>query len=386
MSGLRLAFLGDPGSVHLHRWLAAFVARGHAVCLLEPHGHPADDAGPPAGVERLQFRSVQADRSPMGLWRARADLRRTLAAWRPHVLHAHYARSPAWHAWLSGWRPYVVTVWGSEVLRAAEMPRLGRLFTRLALRDAALVTAGTEQLAAAAVRLGARPERVRHAEFGIDTLRFHPGMAGAQRAELRAELGLGDARVVVSPRILAPLYRHEVVIEALARMPADVLVLSSGMRADPAERQRLEALARQLGVAERWRILPAMDADRMADLYRLADVVVSVPESDAMPQSVMEAMATGTPAVVSDLPDPRGWLGDLTPQLIVPVGDAAATAAAMQRALALSGGERRALGEELRQRVIERADATRSMDEVEGWYRELAEARHGRRGGRAGAG
>jgi hypothetical protein len=44
------------------------------------------------------------------------------------------------------------------------------------------------------------------------------------------------------------------------------------------------------------------------------------------------------------------------------------------------------LGEELRQRVIERADATRSMDEVEGWYRELAEARHGRRGGRAGAG
>jgi glycosyltransferase involved in cell wall biosynthesis len=384
VSGLRLAFLGDPGSVHLHRWLAAFVARGHAVSLLEPRGHPAEDAGLPAGVERLPFRSVQGDRSPIGLWRARADLRRSLAAWGPDVLHAHYARSPAWHAWLSGWRPYAVTVWGSEVLRADAMPRLGRLFTRLALRDAALVTAGTPRLAAAAVRLGAYPERVRHAEFGIDTLRFRPAPAYALPAELRAELQLGDARVVVSPRILAPLYRHEVVIEALARLPDEVLVLSSGMRADPAERRRLEALARQLGVAGRWRILPAMDADRMADLYRLADAVVSVPESDAMPQSVMEAMATGTPAVVSDLPDPRDWLGDLTPQLVVPVGDAAATAGALQRVLTLPPGERRALGERLRRRVLERADAKRSMDAVEGWYRELAEVRRGPRRERIG--
>jgi glycosyltransferase involved in cell wall biosynthesis len=371
VTSLRLAFLGDPGSVHLHRWLAAFVERGHAVGLLLPRGGDPADAGALPGVEVRLFRSVQDDRSPAGLWRARADLRRELGAWGADVLHAHYARSPAWHAWLSGRRPYVVTVWGSEVLRADAMPRLGRLFTRLALRDAALVTAGTPQLAASAIRLGAHPERVRHAEFGIDTVRFHPGGADA----LRAELGLAGARVIVSPRILAPLYRHEVVIEALARLPDDVVVLSSGMRADPAERRRLEALAGQLGVARRWRILPAMDADGMADLYRLADAVVSVPESDAMPQSVMEAMASGTPSVVSDLPDPRAWLGDLTPELVVPVGDAAATAAALQRALALPDGERRALGERLRERVVERADAKRSMDEVEAWYHELAEER-----------
>jgi hypothetical protein len=143
VTSLRLAFLGDPGSVHLHRWLAAFVERGHAVCLLVPRGGDSADAGGLPGVEVRLFRSVQDDRSPGGLWRARADLRRELGAWGADVLHAHYARSPAWHAWLSGRRPYVVTVWGSEVLRADAMPRLGRLFTRLALRDAALVTAST---------------------------------------------------------------------------------------------------------------------------------------------------------------------------------------------------------------------------------------------------
>ena len=370
MRRLRLAFLGDPRSVHLHRWLDTFVARGHAVCLLEPDSPDVAVELPP-GVERLRFRSVQTRRSPVGALAARTDLRRLMAGWRPDLLHAHYARSPAWHAWLSGLRPYVVTVWGSDVLRASPMSRIGRLATRLALRDAALVTAGTRRLAAAALAMGARPDRLRDAQFGIDTERFRPGPPAD---ELRRELGAESRRVVVSPRILAPLYRHEVVIEALAALPDDVVVLSTAMLADPAERARLEALATRHGVADRWRILPAMESAEMADLYRLAEAVVSVPESDAMPQSVMEAMATGRPAVVSDLPDVHDWLGDLTPELIVPVGDAHATAAALQAVLASPAATRLALGERLRDRIVERADARRSMDLVESWYGELAEA------------
>ena len=370
MRRLRLAFLGDPRSVHLHRWLATFVARGHAVCLLEPET-PDEAAELPQGVERLRFRSVQTHRSPAGALAARGDIRRLMAEWRPDLLHAHYARSPAWHAWLSGLRPYVVTVWGSDVLRASAMSRIGRLATRLALRNADLVTAGTRRLAAAALAMGARPDRLRDAQFGIDTDRFRPGPPSDA---LRRALAVDSRRVVVSPRILAPLYRHEVVIEALAALPDDVVVLSTTMLADPAERGRLEALAARHGVADRWRILPAMESAEMADLYRLADAVVSVPESDAMPQSVMEAMATGRPSVVSDLPDVHDWLGDLTPELIVPVGDAHATAAALRAVLSRPSAESVALGERLRERIVERADARRSMDLVESWYVELASA------------
>lgn len=370
-SQLRLAFLGDPRSVHLHRWLNAFVARGHAVCLLLADGADAP-AGALPGVERLSFRSLKGRPSLSGAWNTRRDLRRLFARWRPDVLHAHYARSPAWHAWLSGWRPYAVTVWGSDVLRADAMTRIGRVATRISLRQAALVTAGTRRLAEAALEFGAHAERIQEAQFGIDTTLFSPG---PPPADLREALDIGDARVIVSPRILAPLYRHRVALEALATLPDDVVMLSSSMLEEPAERAALEADARRLGVADRWRILPPMDAMRMAELYRLADVVVSVPESDAMPQSVMEAMATGTAAVISDLPDARDWLADLTPELMVPVGDAAATATALRRALNRPPAEREALGRRLRERVVERADATRSMDRVEELYRALIGAR-----------
>jgi glycosyltransferase involved in cell wall biosynthesis len=335
---------------------------------LEPTGS-ASDTELPAGVERIPFRPLPARLSPAGVLAARADLRRAIGEWRPDILHAHYARRPAWHAWLSGRRPYLVTVWGSDVLVTGQMTGVGRLATRLALRDAAVVTAATGQLATAAIALGARSERLRAAELGVDTGRFRPG---PPHDALRAAFGVGSARVVLSPRVLAPIYRHEVVIDALAALPGDVVVLSTGMLADPAERARLEARAASIGVLDRWRILPAVDDERMAELYRLATVVVSVPESDAMPQSVLEAMATGRPAVVSDLPDAREWLADLTPELIVPVGDVAATAAALRAALSQAESARLALGDRLRQRVIDRADAGRGMDLVEAWYQELA--------------
>ena len=371
MRPLRLAFLGDPSSVHLQRWLEAFVSRGHAVAMLEPMGdeeRPAPSAGLP-GVTRLPFRPLPARLGLGSVLSSRADLRRHVAAWRPDVLHAHYARRPAWHAWLSGRRPYMVTVWGSDVLVTGSMTRAGRLATQLALRDATLVTAASEHLTSSAIALGARPDRIRRAQFGVDTSRFRPGPGATA---LRDELGIGSARVVFSPRILAPLYRHEVVIEALAQLPDDVLVLSTAMRADAVERNRLEDLAASLGVADRWRIMPAMDSARMVELYRLADVVVSVPESDTMPLTAMEAMACGVPAVVSDLPDAREWLAEVAPELLVPVGDVPATAAALRAVLAMPPSASEELGERLRQRVVDRADAQRSMDLVEGWYRELA--------------
>ena len=128
---LRLAFLGDPSSVHLRRWLGRFVTRGHTVALLQPtEARPEDLAQLPDGVERLPFRALPPALGPAGILAARRDLRRHIGAWRPDIVHAHYARRPAWHAWLSGARPYAISVWGSDVLVTDRMTRAGRIATR----------------------------------------------------------------------------------------------------------------------------------------------------------------------------------------------------------------------------------------------------------------
>ena len=93
---------------------------------------------------------------------------------RPDVLHAHYLSWYGWSAWLSGFHPYVVTVWGSDVFVGARDSAMHRRWARRTLGGAALVTAVSEDLARAAVELGASPEVIRIVQFGFDPDAFFP--------------------------------------------------------------------------------------------------------------------------------------------------------------------------------------------------------------------
>ncbi len=113
--------------------------------------------------------------------------------------------------------------------------------------------------------------------------------------------------------------------------------------------------------------------ERMADMYRAADVCVSVTSSDSSPRSVWEAMACGCPCVLSDLPWVHELLAHEREALLVPVGDAEATAVAIETlirdpVLAAHWPERPGLVEsELSQGA--------QMDRLVSLYREIVEGR-----------
>jgi len=169
-----------------------------------------------------------------------------------------------------------------------------------------------------------------------------------------------------------------VVVRALAKLPSDVAVLMSRYGADAAELATLRRSIEELGITSRVVLVPEIDPAEMPDHYRLAGVVVSVPESDSTPSSMLEALATGLPIVASDLPSIRDWLGEVEASLLVPVDDAVATAAAIARALALTPEERAALGRRARAVVEARADHSKSLARVEQLYRQLARGAGGR--------
>lgn len=372
---LTLAFLADPGSVHSRRWIGAFARRGHRVHIFVPRG--ADASGLPAGVEIEPYVDYGRRLRPAGALRAAVSLRRRLAMVDPDVVHAHYVTRFGWIARIADRHPIVVTAWGSDVLRASAMSPLARWMTRRTLASADLVTVVSDELGRAAVAAGAHADRVRRVQFGVDGSRFTPGPADEG---LRERLGVVGRRVVLSPRWIRPIYRQETVVEAMAALPDDVVVLMTGAGADPATLRGLLGTAARLGVAERLRVLDGIEHTAMPDLYRLADVVVSVPESDAFPVTALEAMACARPLVLSDQPSAREGLAGveasgLAATRLVPVGDAGTTAAAIGALLELAPAARSAAGPALRAAALERGDETRNMDRMEAYYLALAERR-----------
>ena len=160
-------------------------------------------------------------------------------------------------------------------------------------------------------------------------------------------------------------------------LPADVVACMTMHLAKEDELARVRSRAAELDVAHRVRIVPEQPESTLPDLYRLADVVVSLPVSDGGPTTVAEALASGRPVVATDLPSVREWLGELDPDALVPPDDPRATARAILRELERAPAERQALGERGRAAVEARASEQRNMDEMESLYRGLARRRSG---------
>jgi rhamnosyl/mannosyltransferase len=161
----------------------------------------------------------------------------------------------------------------------------------------------------------------------------------------------------------------EYLLDAVASVPADLVVVGDGER-----RADLEARAARRGVADRVRFAGFVPEPRLHDLYDAADLFVlpSVEPSEAFGVVQLEAMAYGTPVVNTDLPTGVPWVSrDGETGLTVPPRDADALADAIRRLLD-DPDRRRAMGERARERVVERFDRGRMLDDVAAVYEAVA--------------
>ncbi len=366
---LRLAFLADPNSVHTRRWLGYFAERGHDVHLLDGY----QTAIAPGLHDRILVHRYSAH----GRWRirflssfqGRRSLRKALKRLRPDVLHAHYLSRYGSQARLSGFHPYVISPWGSDLFVTPRTSRRARWWARAALSAADLVTVVSEPMRAAAIKAGAHPDLIESIQFGVDAQRFAPGSVDEGLPE---RLGLGQHRVIFSSRALRPIYNQETVVDAFAELPADTILVLTARNADLDYLAALRSRIDRLALRDRVRILEDVTDADLPNLLRVAAVVVSVPASDGFPVSVLEAMASGTPVVATDLPPIRPVLGPIAPELLVPVGDRRAIAAALRTALEMEPERRKGLAAALREYTVRVADYAANMERMETHYRRLA--------------
>jgi len=189
-----------------------------------------------------------------------------------------------------------------------------------------------------AVSAGVARDLARVAWLGRRRITVLPNPVVADDFDTRAAAALDIAwpeksnrPVLLSAGRLEPQKDFATLVRAVARLgrerPCELVILGEGV-----ERPRLEALARELGIAERIH-LPGF-SKRAPAAMRRADLYVLSSRFEGSPNALVEAMATGTPVVATDCRSgPREILrgGALGP--LVPVGDAAALAAAIARTL-----------------------------------------------------
>jgi glycosyltransferase involved in cell wall biosynthesis len=349
----RLCLLADAASIHTERWARYFAGQGHEVHVFSLR---------PAVIPGVFVHHL------LPLWPGKSGyptvvlrLREMLRHLQPDLVHAHYLTSYGLLGVLAGVRPLVVSMWGSDVL---DFPFKSPLHRRLVawIMARADMLMSTSEAMVRTVRPWLPSDRTVHVTpFGVDVDAFHP--AGE---EPEGPVVIGTSCYLIPRKRIDLLLRSAA---TLIRRPSgpEIRVRIAG---EGAERARLEALAAELGIADRVTWLGWLNGEDLAAAIREFSLMVVPSRQEAFGVVALEAAASGVPIVATRVDGFVESVAEGISGLLVPPDDEEALTAALA-SLVDDGERRRAMGRSARDWVCRTYAWNLTAERMAGLYAQV---------------
>lgn len=339
MTGMHIGVLAAANSIHTVKIANGLIALGHRVTLFSlPNHRDADGALDPA-VALVYLKHGGGK----GYVLNAGELKKAASTVGIEVLNAHFASGYGTLAMLSGVRPYVMSVWGSDIYEFPEKSFLHRWLIRRNLAKAAAILSTSAVMAERTKRYTDKPVVV--TPFGIDVKAFSPVAEPTHR----------DGIAIGIVKLLAAKYGIRELISAfdalIKQLPEkNIRLLIYG---DGPQRHEMEQMTQQLRLSDKVTFFGYIPNAAVPNALHAMDIFCapSTRNSESFGVAAVEAMACGVPCVTSDADGfteviangesgfivPKGDVGALTEKLAVLINDAAL---------------RKSMGEAGRQRVL----------------------------------
>jgi glycosyltransferase involved in cell wall biosynthesis len=331
------------------------------------------------GVTVLKLPALQRELSPSRDAAATGALRGIMRERRPDVFHTHTAKAGATGrlaALVAGRaRPRaIVHTYHGHVLTgyfSSRRERVFRIVERLLGRTTGALVAVSDEVRDDLVLLRVAPaERITVVPYGFDL----PARSEADdeaRVRTRAELGISDDTFVVgwAGRLTAIKRPLDLVrtLSALLDQGVDAQLVIVG---DGEDRSAVEALADELGVAERCRLVGFQQG--MRAWYAAFDATLLTSANEGTPVVAIESLAAECPVVATRAGGTSTVVRDRESGFLESIGDTKALAGRLGE-VARDADLRLALGRRGAEDIRKRFATGRMADEIDALYRDLLE-------------
>lgn len=321
-----------------------------------------------AGIDVATLEMHQSRPGPRALVRLRSIVRSS----RPRLLHGwmYHGNIAASIGSLLGERQPVIWSIHHSIARIASE----KLLTRAVIRVSAALSARTSAISYCSrvsadqhEALGFDPDKRRIIPNGVDCDQFRPRTDA--RHYLCNALGLPSERFLVGNIARAhPMKDHGTFVRAIAGLRAMGIDAHGVLIGDGHEQGVAQHVATELGITPMITTSNARaDIDRLMPGFDL--FLLSSAWGEAFPLVVAEAMASGVPAIATDVGDCAWLLGD--PQMVVEPENADGLAKLAASILCLPQDARQQLGERARRRVVDRFSLRSYVDSHLSLYDEV---------------
>ncbi|MCL5407042.1 MAG: glycosyltransferase [Patescibacteria group bacterium] len=352
-SKVRLCLIGNIQSSQNQSLCQYFVQKGYDIHFITTK--PAKITG--VKTYLLQESSL----APWYFIKSIYKIRKIIWKIQPDIVHGQDLVFAGIWAYLSGFRPYVVTTWGSDVFKFEEFIAPEKHLIRKTLQKADLVTCSSLALSQQAQKIGMPKKHWQLIHFGIDLDIFKNQKFSNQE------------KIIFCPRAIGSIYNTDILISAFYQISKNDKNVKLALLENIVDENYLlevEKLIIKYNLVDKVVFWPKVSNEKMIGYYNRAEVVVSLSSSDGCSVSFLEAMATESKIVVTDLPYIREWENGKN-FWTVPVKDVEATVIALRAALKYPTSKWQKIGKLNRQLIKERAEIKSNFEKLDQLYRGL---------------
>jgi L-malate glycosyltransferase len=309
---MKICYFADGRYIHASRWMKFFANRGHQMHLIS-FAPMTDEQIEQFEKVGIRYHGTTGNFHLKKFWLTLKDLkfvRSVLKREEIEILHSHFLGANAWFADLSGFHPHIITIMGGgDVVRENWKPDSNlqeRFLTPRTLKNADLITAWSEVLARAVKPYCRDSTPIEVVHGGIELGRFQPT---AKRRDLFEELEIPlTGKIIFSPRLMRPLSNITQIARAAGKIsevfPETYYIIAyPKAEANKSYSNEVKRIFSENSLLDKVRFISEIPHDKIVDYFCFADVMISIPDTDGTPMTVLESMACGTPTVIGNLAD-----------------------------------------------------------------------------------
>ncbi|TET26785.1 MAG: glycosyltransferase family 1 protein [Candidatus Bathyarchaeum sp.] len=356
----------SPLSIHVYRWMKAFVQRGYNISLISDSR--AWVAPKPKSIQVYALPTLRKTNFAQQFIPNSLKIVRILERINPDFIHLHVQHHYSLPIILTR-HPYILTSWGVEVLSLPDADILIRSVARMTSMKAHRIIVDAHCLKDIWIRTGVPQHKIEVIPFGVDLNIFNPDVDGSN---VRRKLGIKENdTVIISTRAL---FNNHYNIECLLHSIPIVLEKCGNVKfiikgAGPLESQ-LRNLVDALGVSEHVRFVGLVSHPEVAQYLAASDIYVSTPFIDSTSVSLLEAMACGLAPIVTDILGNREWIENGTNGFLFPPRNSQMLAEKIIQLIENKDARKR-FGERCIRIVRQKASWENCVDRMEAIYQSL---------------
>lgn len=361
----RILFLSDSNSEHTEKWVLGLADLGFEIGLFSFKEADYDWYSNHPKITLLNSKQIRKNSSTffikVAYLRMLPHLKKIITEFMPDIIHAHYATSYGYLARLSGFKPYFISAWGTDVMKFPDKNFANKLLLKKNLENAAHLFATSNTIEEYIHKITNASVTV--IPFGVDIKKYSPREIKRPYTDKTIVIG------VIKP--IEKIYAVDIIIKAFSllvkRCPdCDLKLMIVGIGS---EKSNLEKLCKAENIVAHVNFIGRVNFSIISDYFNMIDVLVNISTYESFGVSVIEAMACEKPVVVTNVGGLKEIVEENINGFLVPVNDIEKTAIAIEK-LVRNKEMRKEFGINGRQKVIERYNWDDNLNQMAKIYLE----------------